>query len=42
MYGILVKETYCNWLVKARTKKFSSKIDSFLNMGFRSIGKKND
>ena len=34
--GKTLRDTYCNWLVKARTKKFKDKINSFINLGLRS------
>ena len=36
--GKKIHETYCDWLVKARTKKFRNKIISYINMGFRMNG----
>lgn len=38
IHGKILQETYCDWLIKARTKKFKNKINAFLNLGFRSVG----
>ena len=34
--GMRIQETHCNWMTKARSRKFRSKILSYIRMGFRT------
>ena len=35
--GVKIQETHCAWIDKARVRKYKSKINAFMNMGFRRM-----